>query len=309
MTAVKKNFCLSVLVLLIASGISFAGSREVNKAVGFRKGGMHKQAVAILEKEINESPTNAEAHFQLGLIYAMQGNMGAADERFASATGLKPDEYGLLIGSELKKLGSERLKVGQRDRAQTLFDMAIQYQPSLRGKICAENFQLGNQAHDMVCANYYLVAGRFCADYNQQIGQRLIRIANSQTTVEARDLYLNHAKRFIPLEQIEPVPEPSAGWRVQGTDLIADLQPGQEEKRLFKLDGGKSTPQLVLPQNNYKIRVDHLQPIIIEVDGKKTLVRPEDIFRPEKTSGDKRYKFTALEGGADVAVTISRSNK
>jgi tetratricopeptide (TPR) repeat protein len=307
----QKKLLLSVLTILMLCGVSFAGSGDVKKAIDFRKAGMYKQATAILTKEINGDPTNAEAHFQLGLVYAAQGNMNAADERFSSAIGLNSNKYALLIGNELKQAGSESLKTGRIDQARAFLDLAVQYQPNLREKICIENYQLGNQAHDAICVNYYLLAGRYCTDYNQEIGQRLVKIANNQTTIQARETYLNHAKKFISLERLEKVPEASFGWKVSGINLVADLEPGQEAIRVFNLKEGESTPLLIMPyvQEGYKLRMDTPQAIIWEENGKKIYLGPTDHYSGGDTFGVRAIRFTAVKGGAGLTIKINRIQK
>lgn len=105
----------------------------------------------------------------------------------------------------------------------------------------------------------------------------------------------------------QTIPQASKGWKVVGTDLVADLQPGDNVVKVFRLGSeGYSTPTIVLPQDHYKIRVDHLQPIKIGVNGEEKTVQPDELFRPRKIDGEKRYKFTALKGGAEIIVAISR---
>ncbi|HMB65832.1 MAG TPA: tetratricopeptide repeat protein, partial [Patescibacteria group bacterium] len=51
------------------ASLCYAG--PVDKARDFMKAGMHKQAESLLEQEINQDPTNAEAHFLLGKCYIL----------------------------------------------------------------------------------------------------------------------------------------------------------------------------------------------------------------------------------------------
>lgn len=117
---------------------------NVDKANEFMQAGMYPQAIALLEKEINDNPTNAEAHFQLGICYVNQSNYSSADERFASAVRLKPD-YGYKIGKEYKKAAEYNLKKGRVSSVRALYDKAIEYDPSLERGVAQKLFQKGKQ--------------------------------------------------------------------------------------------------------------------------------------------------------------------
>ena len=116
--------------------------RDVSKAKKFIKAGMYPQAIAVLEKRINEEPDDAEAHFLLGRCYIHTGNLRGADARFESAVRLDAD-YGFKIGGEYKKAGSDALAKGNVDRALRLFRKAVGYQPGLRKEIAGECYREG----------------------------------------------------------------------------------------------------------------------------------------------------------------------
>ena len=59
------------LFIFVSDGNALFDS-NVDKAKEFLQAGMYPQAIALLEKEINDNPTNAEAHFQLGICYINQ---------------------------------------------------------------------------------------------------------------------------------------------------------------------------------------------------------------------------------------------
>lgn len=106
--------------------------------------GMFPQAIALLEQEITEKPTNVDAHFQLGVCYINQGNHNGADARFASAVRLNPD-YGFKIGNEYRKVADFSLNKGKSSSLRTLYDKAINYDPRLRKDIAQKLFQKGKQ--------------------------------------------------------------------------------------------------------------------------------------------------------------------
>ncbi len=117
----------------------------------------------------------------------------------------------------------------------------------------------------------------------------------------------------IPLCQIQKqekiVPQISYGWRVDiRGNLVADLKPGEEVTKVFRMSEGYSTPSLVLPPEGYRLRFDHLQTIIIEENGcRKKIVHPDDYYNMGVTQGQWReLKFTALKGGAEIITTLRR---
>ncbi|MBM4136273.1 MAG: tetratricopeptide repeat protein [Nitrospira sp.] len=141
----KVSFILIAFIeLFLFSAVSIAGMKEVNKAKEFMKARMFPQAIAILEKEIKNNPTNAEAHFQLGICYALQSDYSGADDRFASAVSINPDKYGYIVSEEYVKAGNLFLGVGQLDRADNAFNKALQYNPKLISTIGEEYKNAGS---------------------------------------------------------------------------------------------------------------------------------------------------------------------
>ena len=125
-------FVVSVfLLILIVSPANALFSTDVKKAKEFMTAGMYPQAIELLNKRINDKPTDAEAHFQLGVCYINTGNFSRADERFGSAVKLNAD-YGYQIGGKYKKVGDEALNKGRTGQAQSLYQKAVQYQPDLK---------------------------------------------------------------------------------------------------------------------------------------------------------------------------------
>ena len=179
----KKSLRLSlstticfIALFMFASHVYAIFDSNVKKAKEFMQAGMYPQAIALLEKEINEEPTNDEAHFQLGICYINQNNYSGADERFASAVKLKPD-YGYEIGKEFKKASDEALKIGNLSSASSLFDKAIIYDP--RFKKLGYNFymSLGDKTQSV---HYYERALQYAQEEKEKkmkIGFKFLRLA------------------------------------------------------------------------------------------------------------------------------------
>jgi tetratricopeptide (TPR) repeat protein len=101
------------------------------------KADMYPQAIELLNKRINEKPTDAEAHYQLGVCYLETGTFTEADERFASSVKLDPDTKGK-IGMEYKQAGIDARIAGRISQAVNLFEKAIHYNPDLQTGIARE---------------------------------------------------------------------------------------------------------------------------------------------------------------------------
>ncbi len=138
----KRHLLLTVALVLFAFPSHAFWNSDVDKAKEFMKAGMYPKAIELLDKRINDKPTDAEAHFQLGLCYFHTGNYSGADERFSSAVAFNPD-YKAMIAQRCKKAGFDSLEKGQQAKAVRLFEMAIKYQPDLRKEIAQRCFEKG----------------------------------------------------------------------------------------------------------------------------------------------------------------------
>jgi tetratricopeptide (TPR) repeat protein len=137
--------------------------------------GMYPQAIALLQKEIKENPTNAEAHFQMGVCYVNQNIYSSADERFASAVRLNSD-YGYKIGTEYKKAGEYNLRKGRLSSISSLYNKAIEYDPSLKKEIAQKIYQDGKQNNNdqllSLAISYDRSLSTEIADYYYSLSQR-----------------------------------------------------------------------------------------------------------------------------------------
>lgn len=167
----KRHLLLTVAFVLFAFPAHAFWNSDVDKAKEFMKAGMYPQAIELLDKRINDKPTDAEAHFQLGLCYFHTGNYSGADERFFSAVASKPG-YKETIAQECMKAGFDSLEKGLHAKAVRLFETAIKYKPS----DAETHFQLG-LCHFHI-GNYSEADERFAsavalnADYKQMIAQK-----------------------------------------------------------------------------------------------------------------------------------------
>jgi len=144
MRFMKNTFRIILSCFLLITILSIANNAfswgEVKKAKEFMQAGMYPQAIELLDKKIKAKPTDAEAHFQLGVCFINTENYSGADERFGSAVRLNSD-YGYKIGGQYQKIGSEKLNNGQIQSAVNLFEKAMIYQPDLKKKISKQCFE------------------------------------------------------------------------------------------------------------------------------------------------------------------------
>jgi len=104
----------------------------------------------------------------------------------------------------------------------------------------------------------------------------------------------------------EVKPHASYGWFINDKgELVANLQPGEENTRPFFLKDSQSTPWIVIPPDNYDFRFTNLQTVIVEWNGQRRVVNPNDYLDLGKY-GKQRVRLTAIKGGAQVSLIIKR---
>jgi tetratricopeptide (TPR) repeat protein len=171
----RHVFCfVSVLLILAQASPSPAFfNTDVKKAKDFMAAGMYPQAIELLNKRINDEPTDADAHFVLATAYLQTGNLKGADERFASAVRLKPD-YGYQIGGEFKKGGDQALNAGDTSKAEVLYKRAVNYQPNLGAEISKAVYDKGKTQFDQGqfarAKSYFVMANTFSTSRGPEIG-------------------------------------------------------------------------------------------------------------------------------------------
>mgnify|MGYP000190909238 CR=1 FL=1 len=189
---------VATIVLIVLAGLmifgcnSSADADRVDKAKEFMKAQMFPQAVSTLEKVIEKSPANAEAHYQLGICYIHQNNYYQAKERFSSAVNIDSD-YAYKVGKAFAEAGFINLKKGQPRKAQRLFSYAIKYKPKpekakLKEKIAERCFSQGKQ---LVEAKKYKGADAYFS---------LAARYDSSLQEKAADLFYSQSEK-VPLQQ------------------------------------------------------------------------------------------------------------
>ena len=233
----KNRILTSFIILgfaLVLTTYAFAWG-EVKKAKEFMEAGMFPQAIELLNKSITDKPTDAEAHFQLGVCYINTGNFGSAGQRFGSAVRLNSD-YGYKIGGEYKRVGDKSLNSGKYSQAKRLYQQAVKYQPNLRKEIAEETysqgkglldkgqynladsrfsvatsfdsslkqqisdmyFNLGQTANDTKCVGLYRLAGKYSKSHNKEIGERMVQLSKASNISSAeKKKYKKEASSYL----------------------------------------------------------------------------------------------------------------
>lgn len=194
---------LTLLFVFSSQAFAIFGS-DVSKAKEFMKAGMYPQAVSLLEKVINEKPTNAEAHFQLGICYIYQKSINQADERFSSAVKLNA-QYGYKIAKTFKQGADDSASKGNIGNAGMLFSKAIQYDPKYK----KEGYNFYKRLGDYLSSNdakvdCYTKASEFATNEVQRkkLGLNIVKIAALNWPSEKSDQYQKIAARLIGQEQV-----------------------------------------------------------------------------------------------------------
>lgn len=115
---------LWVCGLVAVMFLSGCRSSNVKKAEDHMAAGMYKQAIALIEEEINDKPTNAKAHYLLGKCYLATGDFREAEKSFDRA---------VRLNSDLRKdVGQAILEHGKERR---LLELAVHYDPSIKQEV------------------------------------------------------------------------------------------------------------------------------------------------------------------------------
>jgi tetratricopeptide (TPR) repeat protein len=324
-TVMKRTAFFSVIflaILLAPLTLSHAlFDSDVDKAKDFMKAGMYPQAIDLLNIRINQKPTDAEAHFQLGICYLKTGNYRGADERFTGAVNLKP-EYGQKVGAEYRKAGSAALARGNTGQAQGLFQQAVKYQPNLKdsivkeaygkGKtlfdqgsyngadnmfgvatafdsslnkqICDMYFDLGQKAGESECVNFYSRTKSYCSDHNKAIGDRLLAISKTKKSESEVQKWRKEAANY--------------------TEVPPDYKTYYPGQHIFKMKAGEITDHWIHTPDgvmtDYLFSSDNKQYEIRYRDGKVVRVWAGEKV-PSQTDAD--FKIYAVKDTLVVLTT------
>ena len=308
------------LIILFVLPANALFDNDVKKAKEFMTAGMYPQAIELLNKRINEKPTDAEAHFQLGVCYINTGNYSGADARFGSAVKLKSD-YGYQIGEKYKKVGDEALNKGNTGQAQSLYQMAVQYQPDLKDGIVKETFSQGKGFFEKgqydVADRSFSVATSFDSSLKRTICDMYFNLGQSANYDECVALYRRattygswHNKeigeRFLTISKSKTSEKESQRWKKMASAYIEvppDYKIYQPGTYNFSLKAGEMTDHWIMfpagRQNKYDVSSTAGKFILKFDDGTTTKSWSSD---PWPSKRRLKFKITAVE--VDQIVTL-----
>jgi Tol biopolymer transport system component len=112
-------FFISLLCLGLIFGCG--GDSWTKKGKEFLTAGDYQSAIWYFQQAIDAKPTNAEAHYQLGLAYRNSGQHDNAIESFKTAAKLAPERLDMQL-----TLGEVYMEIGQRKLASRIFLKVLQ---------------------------------------------------------------------------------------------------------------------------------------------------------------------------------------
>jgi len=132
---------LLISIIILALFWLGCGSRNVKKAQEYMAVEMYEPAIKLLELEIQASPKNAEAHYQLGIAYLCVGSTWKAKESFDRSIVLKTN-YKDKLGIAYLSAGMKLLNKEQ-SRAEIYFTQAKEKDPALASQIALLFYEKG----------------------------------------------------------------------------------------------------------------------------------------------------------------------
>jgi tetratricopeptide (TPR) repeat protein len=222
-------------------------NQDVREAKDFMEVGMYSQAIELLNKRINENPSDAEAHLLLGECYLNQGDYLKAKGQFDNGLKLNSN-LSKRIGLLFKKSGDKANDTSQIEAALNLYQEAIFYHPNLKEQIIKEVYEQGMQDFDRgeydladgrfylatsfdktlskefstlffnlgknvdedLCISLFRKAKKYSNDHNQEIGEILLKIAYSKDSEVEIQKWRKEASHYIevPPDRYTPIKIP-----------------------------------------------------------------------------------------------------
>ncbi len=275
----KINLIISLALFLTTLSVVSANALDVTKAKEFMSVDMYSQAIALLEKQLKDKPTDAETHYQLGICFSNTGNFSDADKHFASAVKPAPI-YKDKIAAEYERIGFEALQNGNTMMALKFFQTAIKYQPDSMDRIAQDAFSqgeaffdqnnykladstfsvaitfdstlkqpasdtffdLGNSVEDSSCIEYYRTARKYSSVYNHEIGQRLVQLAEDPMISETdRQKYSLEASSYLKDTELAELFPLDYEMLEMEEKKIVNLPDGSPPEKYFRLPGTTNT--------------------------------------------------------------------
>lgn len=249
------------------------------------------QEVADLAKEKGKANRNklADVHFWLGVCHLNTGNVYEADANFQSAIGLKPS-YGDKIGGEYKNAGLRYLRIGkisdakesfkkaltyepalrkhiaeeclnyavsylswQKDTAEELLNLAIEYDYEITEKACVAYYAPGDQIGDEKCLDLYPANPiSYCGTNNERVGNRILEIAKRLARIPRKEAetarHKETAIHFLGKRVADELPE--VRYYGEGEHIFGAFKTGEQTPFWFGTKIGTFSIELMTTNGN-----------------------------------------------------------
>ena len=267
-----------ILFIMFGSSSCIILNPDVHQAKEFMQVGMYSNAIELLNKRINENPSDAEAHLLLGECYLNQRDYGRAKDQFDNALTLNSN-LSKKIGWVYKKAGDKANNAYQTEAAANLYREAIIYLPDLKEQILKETYEQGMQdfangdyesadhrfflatsldqtlkkevsdlyfsfgknADEELCATLFRKAKKYGDHHDHEIGEFLLEIAYSKNSEVEIQKWRKEASLYIKVP-------PDYKECVLGSNPFS-LKKGELSKFWFRIPQGK---KLVVSIYSYK---------------------------------------------------------
>lgn len=218
----KHNLFIQVLIIFVLIFISaecnaFFNS-DTRKAKKFMKVGMYPQAVELLNKRINQKPTDDSAHFYLGVCYIHLNDYILAEDRFSSALALK-QKYSNKIGDEYNKAANLAFNKRELRLADLLFKKSLNYNTEYKSGAYKFYSKLCEEADGRDVDIFCTIALQYSqtTEQRQSIGEEFLKKAKQ---TQSKDRKFKLKKRAFQI--LGPPPPKTVNLENKGDKVSVD---------------------------------------------------------------------------------------
>lgn len=174
-----------VLVVANATPLMACPLTDIDSAKKHLADGDYGRTVAVLDACIQDSESQAEAHFLLGSGRLRLAQISEAEKQFDLAV-RKDSAYRKPIGKQYMQIGTEKLNQDKLDQAAPLFEKAANFSADMTMEIAEAIFQKGKQTLNK---RYFNLAVRMAPHYGTKIFNFLMYKANNASDKRCVPLY------------------------------------------------------------------------------------------------------------------------
>ncbi len=126
----RKSFAILLILIVALTALYSCKSRETTSAILHNNYANYEKAIEMAELALKNNPSDAEAHFQLGISYSNTKRMGKAYGEFMAAVGIDPKRKNL-AENNIKHNWAKHFNSGLAEfQAQNLAGAAVEFEQS-----------------------------------------------------------------------------------------------------------------------------------------------------------------------------------